>query len=171
MNKFRFKNIGRIARDRILNFTFNGKNYVGYQGDTLASALLANGIHLIARSIKYHRPRGFVGAGVEDSNGLVKIGSGSKTLPNHFATQIELYEGLQAESVNCWPSVNFDLGALQGKLSRFMVPGFYYKTFMWPTWLWPIYEKLLRNRAGYGVLCLVYLMSIDMKKEIFIVSF
>ena len=151
MNKFRVENIGRIARDKILHFTFNGKKYVGFQGDTLASALLANGIHLIARSIKYHRPRGFIGSGVEDPNGLVKIGSGSKALPNHFATQIELYEGLEAESVNCWPSVNFDFGALQGKLSRFMVPGFYYKTFMWPSWLWPIYEKLLRNRAGYGV--------------------
>ena len=151
MNKFRYKNIGRINRNKTLNFTFNGKRYIGYQGDTLASALLANGIHLIARSIKYHRPRGFVGAGVEDPNGIVKIGSGSKTLPNHFAAQVELYEGLEAESVNCWPSVNFDFGALQGMLSRFLVPGFYYKTFMWPSSLWPIYEKLLRNRAGYGV--------------------
>ena len=151
LNKFRVKNIGRIARDKVLNFTFNGKKYVGFQGDTLASALLANGIHLIGRSVKYHRPRGFIGSGVEDPNGLLKVGSGSKTLPNHFATQVELYEGLQSESVNCWPSVNFDLGALQGKLSRFMVPGFYYKTFMWPSWLWPFYEKLLRNRSGYGV--------------------
>ena len=92
MNKFRYKNIGRINRNKTLNFTFNGKRYIGYQGDTLASALLANGIHLIARSIKYNRKRGFVGAGVEDPNGIVKIGSGSKTLPNHFATQVELYD-------------------------------------------------------------------------------
>ena len=96
---------GCVDRGRRLDFTFNGKRYTGFQGDTLASALLANGVRLVGRSFKYHRPRGIVGSGVEEPNALVQLGTGAQTLPNYVATQIELYDGLEAESVNCWPSV------------------------------------------------------------------
>ena len=142
---------GRVDRGRTLDFTFNGRSYEGYQGDTLASALLANGVRLVGRSFKYHRPRGIVGSGVEEPNALVQLGTGAQTLPNYVATQIELYEGLEAESVNCWPSVGFDLRAVNGVISRFLPPGFYYKTFMWPRALWPLYERVLRGAGGLGV--------------------
>ena len=136
---------------RPLEFTFNGKNYTGFQGDTLASALLANGVRLVGRSFKYHRPRGIVGSGVEEPNALVQLGTGAQTLPNYVATQIELYDGLEASSVNCWPSVGFDLRAVNGLISRFLPPGFYYKTFMWPRSFWPLYERQLRKAGGLGV--------------------
>ena len=126
---------------RPLAFTFNGKSYTGLQGDTLASALLANDVRLVGRSFKYHRPRGIVGSGVEEPNALVQLGTGAQTLPNYVATQVELYDGLEASSVNCWPSVGFDLHAVYGLISRFLPPGFYYKTFMWPRSLWPFYER------------------------------
>ena len=142
---------GRVDRGRALGFTFNGRKYTGFQGDTLASALLANGVRLVARSFKYHRPRGIIGSGVEEPNALVQLGAGAQTLPNYVATQIELYEGLEAASVNCWPSVDFDLRAVHGFFSRFLPPGFYYKTFMWPRSLWPFYERQLRKAGGYGV--------------------
>ena len=142
---------GRVDRGRPLAFTFNGSSYQGFQGDTLASALLANGVRLVGRSFKYHRPRGIVGSGVEEPNALVQLGTGAQTLPNYVATQVELYDGLEATSVNCWPSVEFDLRAVNGIISRFLPPGFYYKTFMWPRSLWPFYERVLRGAGGLGI--------------------
>ena len=142
---------GRVNRARTLDFTFNGRKYTGFHGDTLASALLANGVRLVGRSFKYHRPRGILGSGVEEPNALVQLGTGAQTLPNYVATQIELYDGLEAASVNCWPSVGFDLHAVYGLISRFLPPGFYYKTFMWPRSLWPFYERRLRWAAGLGI--------------------
>ncbi len=127
---------GRIDRGRAFSFTFNGKRYEGYAGDTLASALLANGVHLVARSFKYHRPRGIYSAGPEEPNALVQLEQGAATDPNQRATQIELYESLHAASQNCWPSVRFDVGAINNALSCLMPAGFYYKTFMWPRRLW-----------------------------------
>jgi len=141
---------GRIDRSRPLRFTFNGKTYEGYQGDTLASALLANGVNLVGRSFKYHRPRGFAAAGIEEPNALVQLEAGARTQPNLQATRIELYDGLSATSQNCWPSVDFDLGALTSVFSRLFPAGFYYKTFMWPAKLWMFYEHVIRNIAGMG---------------------
>jgi sarcosine oxidase, subunit alpha len=142
---------GRIDRARPLAFTFNGARYQGFAGDTLASALLANGIHLVGRSFKYHRPRGIVSAGVEEPNALVQLGQGGRTEPNVRATQIELYEGLIARSQNCWPSVEFDVGALSNLLSPLFPAGFYYKTFMWPpSWWRSVYEGAIRRAAGLG---------------------
>ena len=140
-----------VDHERPLDFTFNGKSYTGLQGDTLASALLANGVRLVGRSFKYHRPRGIVGSGVEEPNALVQLETGARTLPNYVATQVELYDGLEATSVNCWPSVEFDLRAVNGLISRFLPPGFYYKTFMWPRSFWPLYERQLRKAGGLGV--------------------
>ena len=100
--------------------------------NTLASALLANDIHLIGRSFKYHRPRGILTSGSEEPNALVQLSKGSRTEPNARATEIELYEGLEASSQNCWPSVKHDIGALNNLFSRILPAGFYYKTFMWP---------------------------------------
>ena len=141
---------GRIDRGRPLSFTFNGKRYEGYQGDTVASALLANGVHLVGRSFKYHRPRGIVGRGQEEPNALLQIGTGAGALPNYRATEVELQDGLVARSVNCWPSARFDVGAVFGLFSWFLPPGFYYKTFMWPRRLWPTYERFIRRAAGLG---------------------
>lgn len=141
---------GRVDRSKPLNFTFNGRPYQGYAGDTLASALLANGVRLIGRSFKYHRPRGLVAAGPDEPNALVRVGSGARVLPNMPATMVELYEGLEAASINCWPGVGFDLRAVAGLFSRFLPAGFYYKTFMWPHRAWMWYEKLIRNAAGLG---------------------
>ncbi len=149
---FRLDNIGYINRNKKISFKFNGKKYFGYEGDTLASALLANGIHLVGRSFKYHRPRGIIGAGVEEPNAQVQLYSGSKTEPNAIATTIELVEGLVAKSQNCWPSVSFDFGAINNFLSKFFPAGFYYKTFMWPKSFWyNIYEPIIRKAAGLGV--------------------
>ncbi len=142
---------GRIDRDRPLTFTFNGRAYPAFRGDTLASGLLANGVHLVARSLKYHRPRGIVAAGVEESNALVQVGVGARSLPNLVATQVELYDGLPARSVNVFPSVEFDLRAVNGWFARLMPPGFYYKTFMWPAGSWRQYEHQIRKAAGFGV--------------------
>ena len=142
---------GRIDRERSLDFTFNGRRYQGYQGDTLASALLANGVGVVGRSFKYHRPRGIVGGGVEEPNAILQVGSGASTLPNQPATQVELYGGLAANSVNCWPSVDIDVYAINDLFSRFLAPGFYYKTFMWPRRHWRRYERFIRKAAGLGV--------------------
>jgi sarcosine oxidase subunit alpha len=142
---------GRLDRNRPLEFTFNGRVYSGYVGDTLASALLANGVRVVGRSFKYHRPRGLVGSGSEEPNALVQLGENPRTSPNQIATQIELYDGLSASSVNCWPSVDFDLRSLTGIFSSMFPPGFYYKTFMWPRFLWGFYEHILRRSGGYGV--------------------
>ncbi len=141
---------GRIDRGHSLDFTFNGKRYTGYAGDTLASALLANGVMLVGRSFKYHRPRGILSAGAEEPNALVQLGAGARSEPNLRATQVELFDGLEAASVNCWPSVRFDIGAIGDRLSRILPAGFYYKTFMWPARLWPRYESLIRGAAGLG---------------------
>ena len=152
---YRLDNIGYINRDKKISFKFNGKKYFGYKGDTLASALLANGIHLIGRSFKYHRPRGFFGAGVDDPYAKVQLYNGAKTEPNANATEIELVEGLVAKSVNCWPSVFFDFGAINNLLNKFLPAGFYYKTFMWPKSFWyKVYEPIIRKTAGFGVVSL-----------------
>jgi len=151
--KFRLDKNGYIDRNKKISFRFNGKKYFGYKGDTLASALLANGIHLVGRSFKYHRPRGFIGAGVDEPNAQVQLYSGNaKTEPNAVATTVELVEGLVAKSQNCWPSVSFDFGAINNLLHKFFPAGFYYKTFMWPKNFWyKIYEPIIRKAAGLGV--------------------
>lgn len=142
---------GRVDRSRTLRFTFNGKSYTGHPGDTLASALLANGVHLVARSFKYHRPRGIMGAAWEETNALVQLEEGPYTLPNSVATTTELYDGLKAASQNCWPSVQFDIGAINSKFWRLLPAGFYYKTFQWPASAWKFYEQRIRGAAGMGI--------------------
>lgn len=144
---------GRIDRTRVLNFTFDGRRYSGFQGDTLASALLANGVHLVGRSFKYHRPRGILSAGSEEPSALVGVRrDAARYVPNLRATQVELYEGLEAESQNRWPSLEFDIGALNDLASAFIPAGFYYKTFMWPRSAWKsVYEPRIRAAAGLGV--------------------
>ncbi|SEB16127.1 sarcosine oxidase subunit alpha family protein [Paraburkholderia sartisoli] len=141
---------GRINRAIVLNFTFNGRKYQGFQGDTLASALLANGVHFVARSWKYHRPRGIVTAGVEEPNAIVQLETGAYTVPNARATEVELYQGLVATSVNAKPSIEKDRMAVNQKIARFIPAGFYYKTFMWPRRFWPKYEEAIRDAAGLG---------------------
>jgi len=149
---YRLNNIGLINRDKKISFKFNGKKYFGYEGDTLASALLANGVHLVGRSFKYHRPRGFFGAGVDEPYAIVQMVRNNETEPNVRATEQELFEGLEAKSVNCWPSVNFDIGAINNFFNKFLPAGFYYKTFMWPKSFWyRIYEPFIRKAAGFGV--------------------
>ncbi|HEX5077570.1 MAG TPA: 2Fe-2S iron-sulfur cluster-binding protein, partial [Geminicoccaceae bacterium] len=124
---------GRIDRGRPLDFTFDGRRLRGFAGDTLASALLANGVMLVGRSFKYHRPRGIYGAGPEEPNALVTLGEGSRRTPNLPATTVELFAGAVAESQNRWPSLRFDLQAAASLLAPFLPAGFYYKTFMGPT--------------------------------------
>ncbi|MFQ5985055.1 MAG: sarcosine oxidase subunit alpha family protein [Alphaproteobacteria bacterium] len=141
---------GRVDRSRPLWFTFNGRRYEGYAGDTLASALLANGVMLVGRSFKYHRPRGVLGAGGEEPNALVQLGTGAYTEPNLRATQVELFDGLTAASVNCWPSVDVDLWAINSRVARLLPAGFYYKTFLWPRRVWRTYEYFIRRAAGLG---------------------
>ncbi len=140
----------RIDRSQRLRFRFNGKAYEGFGGDTLASALLANGVRLVARSFKYHRPRGIYSAGMEEPNALVQLASGAASEPNLRATQVELFDGLEATSVNCWPSVKFDIWALNDRMHGLLPAGFYYKTFMWPKSFWLRYEKVIRKGAGLG---------------------
>ena len=147
---FRLDSGGRINRDRPLSFVFNGRTYRGYEGDTAASALLANGVHLVGRSFKYHRPRGIVGAGLEEPNALLQVGTGARTTPNLRATEVQLSDGMVLKSVNCWPSANHDFAAINSKLTRFLPPGFYYKTFMWPRRMWSTYEGVIRKAAGLG---------------------
>ncbi len=148
--KDRFGTGGRINRAVTLTFMFNGRAYRGFQGDTLASALLANGVHFVARSFKYHRPRGIVAAGVEEPNALVQLEAGRYAVPNARATEIELYQGLVATSVNAEPSLETDRLAVMQKFARFLPAGFYYKTFMWPRRWWPKYEEKIRAAAGLG---------------------
>ena len=151
-NDRRIAGAGRIDRMRPLDFTFNGRRLQGYAGDTLASALLANGIHLVARSFKYHRPRGMLSAGNEEPNAIVQLEQGPHTEPNLRATEIELYAGLTASSVNCFPSVEFDFGAINSLAASILVAGFYNKTFKWPKSFWKkVYEPALRAAAGLGV--------------------
>lgn len=142
---------GRIDRSRPIRFTFNGKRYTGFAGDTLASALIANGVHLVARSMKYHRPRGIMAAGADEPNAMVQLATGARTQPNIKATQIPLYEGLEASSVNVFPSVNWDVGAVNQLLSPLMTAGFYYKTFMPSQAFWnKVAEPIIRRAAGFG---------------------
>jgi sarcosine oxidase subunit alpha len=141
---------GRVRRGAPVHFTFNGKAYTGFEGDTLASALIANGVHFVARSFKYHRPRGILTAGVEEPNALVQLESGPYTIPNARATEVELYEGLRATSVNAKPDIERDRMAVMQRFARFIPAGFYYKTFMWPRSWWGKYEERIRDAAGLG---------------------
>ena len=133
-----------------ISFTFDEKKYYGFKGDTLASALIRNGVFLVGRSFKYHRPRGIISAGSEEPNAIVQLESGNITEPNVRATEIALYEGLNATSQNNWPNVNFDFGSINDFLSPFFPAGFYYKTFMWPPKFWEKYEYFIRKAAGLG---------------------
>ena len=133
-----------------LRFTFDGTEYRARPGDTLAAALLANGIGLVGRSFKYHRPRGIMAAGVEEPNALVTVGEGGRTEPNTRATDVFVYDGLVARSQNRWPSLAFDLGAVNGLIAPFLTAGFYYKTFFGPPKRWMFYEKFIRKAAGLG---------------------
>lgn len=144
---------GQIDRSKELNFTFDGKAFAGHPGDTLASALLANGVRLMGRSFKYHRPRGPISAGSEEPNALVQLRSGARQEPNTRATVAELYDGLDATSQNRWPSLTFDALAINDRLNTFFTAGFYYKTFMWPASFWEkVYEPIIRRAAGLGSL-------------------
>lgn len=148
---YRLEQGGLIDRSQLLDFTFDGTVYRGYRGDTLASALLANGVRLLGRSFKYHRPRGLYSAGVEEMNALMCIGTGNRAEPNTRATQVELHNGLIATSQNRWPSLRFDLMSVNNLLAPLFPAGFYYKTFMWPARWWHGYEKIIRKAAGLGV--------------------
>jgi sarcosine oxidase subunit alpha len=143
---------GRIDRSRPLSFRFDGEDFSGFAGDTLAAALLANGVHLMGRSFKYHRPRGVLAAGAEEPNALVGVRrDAARFTPNVRATQLELYEGLDARSQNRWPSLAFDVGAINDLIAPFIPAGFYYKTFMWPRGAWrSLYEPRIRAAAGLG---------------------
>jgi len=141
---------GRINRQRILNFTFNGRAYQGLEGDTLASALIANDVSLVARSWKYHRPRGILSAGVEEPNALVQLFHGARAVPNARMTEIALVEGLDAHSIHASPSIEFDVKAVNGWFSRLIPAGFYYKTFMASQSAWHFFEKYIRASSGLG---------------------
>ncbi|HEV2896811.1 MAG TPA: FAD-dependent oxidoreductase [Pseudaminobacter sp.] len=142
---------GRIDRSQPVDFTFDGRELTGFRGDTLASALLANGVNLVGRSFKYHRPRGIFSAGAEEPNALVTLGIGGRREPNLPATTLELADGMIAESQNRWPSLAFDVQSVNGLFAPFLSAGFYYKTFMGPTRrAWMFYEHFIRKAAGLG---------------------
>ncbi len=150
-NDSRLADGGLIDRRKPLRFRFDEREFQGFAGDTLASALLANGVRLVARSFKYHRPRGILSAGSEEPNALVELRGGPRREPNTRATVIELYDGLEATSQNRWPSLEFDVQAINGWFAPLFVAGFYYKTFMWPAKFWEkVYEPLIRRAAGLG---------------------
>jgi sarcosine oxidase subunit alpha len=150
--KFRRADGGAVDRSQSIRFTFDGRQYEGYAGDTLASALMANGVRLLARSFKYHRPRGLFATGPEEPNGLVTVRQGARREPNVPATMVEIFDGLVAESQNRWPSLGFDVMSVNNLLSSILVAGFYYKTFMWPASFWePVYERIIRRSAGMGI--------------------
>ncbi|MCB1361294.1 MAG: (2Fe-2S)-binding protein, partial [Rhodobacteraceae bacterium] len=140
-----------IDRSRTMEFSFNGKALSGFAGDTLAAALLGAGQTLVGRSFKYHRPRGIVASGAEEPNALVGMGEGQRFEPNQRTTTTELFSGLKAISQNHWPSLDFDIGAINAKLWRFFPAGFYYKMFIHPRpfWKW-VYEPIVRQSAGLG---------------------
>lgn len=148
---YRLASGGRIDRSKVLNFTFNGKTYQGYAGDSLAAALLANGVDIVGRSFKYSRPRGIIAAGTEEPNAILQIGSSEATqIPNVRATQQALYAGLVATSTNGWPNVNNDVMGILGKVGGSMMPpGFYYKTFMYPKSFWMTYEVHPQGRRPW----------------------
>ncbi len=141
---------GRIDRRNVVKFSFNGRSYQGLAGDTLASALLANGVSMVARSWKYHRPRGILSAGVEEPNALVQLFDGERTVPNARMTEVALVEGLSAQSIHASPSIDFDLKAVNGWFSRLIPAGFYYKTFMASQSAWHFFEKHIRASSGLG---------------------
>ncbi len=149
----RIEGKGRLTPARTARFSFDGQSFQGLAGDTLASALLANGVHLVGRSFKYHRPRGILSAGAEEPNALVSVErDAARRTPNVRATVQELYDGLVAHSQNRWPSLAFDVGAVNDLASPMFSAGFYYKTFMWPKGAWKsVYEPNIRNAAGLGV--------------------
>eukprot|EP01040_Poterioochromonas_malhamensis_P023095 gene23095-28227_t len=149
---FRTATGGVVRRDKTISFTFDGERYQGLEGDTLASALLANGVVLMGRSFKYHRPRGVIGAGTEEPNALVTVSRDkARTVSNLRATEVELYDGLVAESQNRWPNLSLDLMAMNRLIAPFIPAGFYYKTFMWPRKAWErLYEPVIRAAAGLG---------------------
>ena len=150
LQKYRSASGGRIDRRQTLRFYFDGQPLHGHPGDTLASALLANGISIVGRSFKYHRRRGIFGSGAEEPNALVTLLKGTMRDANLKATQVELFAGLVAYSQNRWPSLNFDLGAINNCIARLLPAGFYYKTFMWPPSWWMFYERRIRKMAGLG---------------------
>ncbi len=151
MQKNRLSNFGLVDRKTIVSFTFNNKNYTGYKGDTLASALLANNVKLVSRSFKYHRPRGIVTAGSEEPNALVTLFKGAKKEPNVLATMVPIYDGLEAYSQNAFPSVKYDFMAINNYASSLLVAGFYYKTFMGLGQRgWHFFEHFIRKAAGQG---------------------
>ncbi|MFU0503890.1 sarcosine oxidase subunit alpha [Pseudaminobacter sp. NGMCC 1.201702] len=152
MTTHRVSGKGRIDHDRPVSFTFNGQSFEGRKGDTLASALLANGVHLIGRSFKYHRPRGILSAGSEEPNALVGTDRGDGRFePNTRATVLEIFDGLSATSQNHWPSLKRDVGTVNDALYMLFSAGFYYKTFMWPKSFWnKVYEPFIRGAAGLG---------------------
>ena len=149
---YRLSTGGRfVDRGKKVSFTFDGKTVTGFQGDTVASAVLASGQRVFGRSFKYHRPRGVVGLGSEEMNALIGVGQGARHEPNLRATQIEIFNGMAAVSQNRWPSLNWDIGAINNEVSRFLPGGFYYKTFMWPQSFWKhVYEPFIRRAAGLG---------------------
>ncbi len=147
---FRLPQGGLIDRSRLVNFRFDGREYTGYPGDTMASALIAAGTHTVARSFKYHRPRGILGAGAEDPAALVEIGSGVHRDPNVRVTEQEIHDGLEAHAQNVWPSLGFDVGEVNDVLWRFFPAGFYYKTFMGGPRGWMTWEHFIRKAAGMG---------------------
>ncbi|MBY5990391.1 sarcosine oxidase subunit alpha family protein [Roseovarius atlanticus] len=149
----RLEGDGLIDRSRRVGFSFDGRQHVGFEGDTLASALMGADVRVVARSFKYHRPRGIFTAGSEEPNALVTLGRGAGQEPNARATMVELHEGLQAFGQNAWPSVEFDLMAVNDLGAAFLGAGFYYKTFMWPKAFWEkLYEPVIRRAAGLGAL-------------------
>jgi sarcosine oxidase subunit alpha len=150
MQKNRIDQISEINKEKVLTFSFNGKKMQGYQGDTLASALLANDIKIVGRSFKYHRPRGIVASGAEEPNAIFQVGLGAKTEAGLKATQVDLYDGLIATSKKGWPSINFDIGVINDLMSKAFGAGFYYKTFMYPAKFWKFYEFFLRKLSGFG---------------------
>ena len=144
---------GLIDRSTTWRFRFDGQEFEGHPGDTLASALIANGVRLMGRSFKYHRPRGPLSAGSEEPNALVQLRSGARSEPNTRATVAELFDGLTATSQNRWPSLKWDALAVNDRLNSFFTAGFYYKTFMWPAAFWEkVYEPIIRRAAGLGAL-------------------
>jgi sarcosine oxidase subunit alpha len=147
-NSYRLESGGQVNREKSLPFTFNGRPLQGYEGDSLASALLANQITLLSRSFKYHRPRGVFSAGEEEPNALLEIGEGARAEPSCRAPVVPLAEGLVARSQNCWPSLDFDAGRLIDLTHSLWPAGFYNKTFKWPNWHW--WEGIIRHTAGLG---------------------
>jgi sarcosine oxidase subunit alpha len=148
---YRINNESGVSSKKLVQFTFDNQTYYGYEGDTLAASLLANGVKLVGRSFKYHRARGTLTAGIEEPHALVQLEPASAhTEANRRATEVEIYEGLNAESQNCWPNVKYDIGMATQLFAPLLSAGFYYKTFKQPQKLWPWYEKQIRKAAGLG---------------------